>query len=211
MSKSQRAIEIHNRLRKLYPNAKPALVFANPFQLLIVVMLSAQTTDDQVNKASPALFTHFSSALQLATADPTEVEHLVKSLGFFHQKTKSIIGASKLLIEKYGGEVPRTIDELVELPGVGRKTANIVLAEAFGLSSGIAVDTHVGRIARRLGLSKHTDANKVEQDLLELFPQESWRTINLIWIWHGRDTCQARKPRCSECVLEDICPRVGVN
>jgi len=210
MQKSQLAKIVQQRLIASFPNAKPELVFSNPFEFLIAVILSAQTTDVSVNKATPALFKSFPTPQALAQAQQEQVEELIHSLGFYKQKAKAIIGAAQVLVDQFAGQIPRDLDELVTLPGVGRKTANVVLSQAFGLNAGIAVDTHVGRIARRLGLTAEKDADKVADTLEALLPQEVWGAVNLVWVLHGRRVCEARKPKCQECRLADICPRVGV-
>jgi len=201
-----RCSEIASRLEEHYRDPKPALHYSTPFELLIAVILSAQTTDDSVNKATPALFAEYPDAAALAAADPAHVEDLVHSLGFFRNKTKSVIGASQMLVAEFGGEVPQTMDELVRLPGVARKTANIVLGSAFGVVVGIAVDTHVFRLAHRFGISTAKDPNKVEGDLCECYPKDRWYRVNYEMIEHGRAICTAKRPACGACFLSDICP-----
>jgi len=202
----ERCAEIARRLEEHYTDPKPALHFDNPFQLLIVVILSAQTTDDAVNKAAPALFAEYPDAAALAAANPARVEELVHSLGFFRQKTKSIIATSQSIVSEFGGEVPRTMEELTTLRGVARKTANIVLGSGFGIVEGIAVDTHVHRLAHRFGISSAKDPDKVEGDLCACFPRERWYRVNYEMISHGRAICQAKRPICGECFLHDVCP-----
>jgi endonuclease-3 len=211
MDGEARACTAHRRLQKKYSNAQPALNFVTPFQFLIAVVLSARTTDEQVNRVTPSLFKRYSTAMKLAKAKTTDIERIIRSIGFYHTKARAIIRASNVLIEQFGGDVPRSIDELVSLPGVGRKTANVVLGQAFGIDSGIAVDTHVGRIARRLGLTPSKEADKVADDMESLLPKKAWHMVNLVWVLHGRETCSARKPACSRCILADICPKVGID
>lgn len=201
-----RCRELTKRLEARYKDPKPALHFKNAFQLLIAVILSAQTTDDGVNRATPALFAEYPDARALAAADPARIEELVHSLGFFRNKTKSIMATAEMLVAEFDGEVPQTMDELTQLPGVARKTANIVLGSAFGVVEGIAVDTHVFRLAHRLGLSSAKDPNKVEGDLCACFEREHWYRVNYDLITHGRAICEAKRPICGECFLNDICP-----
>ncbi len=198
--------EVIRRLDKQYPGTKIALNFSNPLELLVAVVLSAQTTDVTVNKISPALFQKYRTAEDYASADIRELEQIIKPTGFYHQKAASIIGAARILSEKFGGKVPKTMEELVTLPGVGRKTANIVLFNAYGITSGIAVDTHVRRLSGRLGLSANTDPEKIEQDLMALIPHDRWGTFSYLLIDHGRAVCTAKKPNHEGCVLKDICP-----
>jgi endonuclease-3 len=201
-----RCIELAERLEARYLEPKPALHFADPFQLLIAVILSAQTTDDGVNRVTPVLFERYPNAAALAQADPLEVEEIIHGTGFFHQKTKSIIATSQALVAEFDGEVPRTMDELITLRGVARKTANIVLGAGYGIVEGIAVDTHVFRLAHRLGISEAKDPDKVEGDLCACFPEEHWYRVNYDLITHGRAICTAKKPACGACFLSDICP-----
>jgi endonuclease III len=210
MLEKERALEVQKRLEKAFPDAKPALHFTNTFELLIAVILSAQTTDVQVNKVTPILFSRYATAADLAKADISEVENIIKSLGFYHNKAKAIVSCSRFLVEEFDGRIPQTLAEMIELPGVGRKSANIVLGQGMGIDSGIAVDTHVKRIAARLGLTAHKDPDKIEADLEKLFPEDRWKRINLVWVLHGRSFCTARKPLCLECPLFDICPRINV-
>ena len=200
------AAEILARLKKEYPDAHCELDFATPLQLLIATILSAQCTDKRVNIVTPELFQNFPDAESLSTAAPERLEELIKSTGFFRNKTKSLLGMSAALAERHGGNVPSTMEELVDLPGVGRKTANVVLGNAFGINEGVVVDTHVGRLAVRLGLTNETDPVKVEQALMPLFPREDWALLSHLLIFHGRRVCIARAPKCGDCVLEDICP-----
>ena len=201
-----RAAKIIELLEKLYSEAKIALHYTNPLQLLIATILSAQATDEQINKITPALFKKYRSAEDFAHADLKELEQQIKSSGFYHNKAKNIQNCCKMLVEKYGGKVPRTMTELLELPGVARKTANIVLQNAYGVIEGIAVDTHVRRLSQRLGLSEKDDPNKIEQDLMRLVPKEQWMRITDLLIWHGRQVCTSKKPKCAGCVLNKICP-----
>ena len=194
------------RLEAAYGDPSPALQYTNPYELLVAVILSAQTTDDGVNKATPALFARYPDPAALADADTAEVETLVHSLGFFRQKAKNIVAAARMITTEYGGVVPDTMDDLTRLPGVARKTANIVLGNAYGKVVGIAVDTHVFRLAHRFGLSTEHDPNKVERDLMELFPQSGWHRVNYDLITHGRAVCDAKRPICGACMLSDVCP-----
>jgi endonuclease-3 len=200
------APEILSQLKALYPDAKCALVYRNAFELLCATILSAQCTDARVNMVTPVLFARYPTPLELAQANPAEVEEIIKSTGFFRNKTKSLIGMAQALVADYGGEVPRTMEELRQLPGVGRKTANVVLGNAFDLNEGVTVDTHVGRLSRLLGLSAEEDPVKVEQELMRLFPQEEWALLSHLLIFHGRQVCIARRPKCSDCVLSRVCP-----
>jgi endonuclease-3 len=201
--------EIHRtfaRLRTIHPDAHCELVHASAFQLIVATVLSAQTTDVAVNKATPALFARYPTAEALAVAKPHDVERLVGTLGFFRQKTKSIVGLAQALVRDHGGQVPRTLAELVKLPGVGRKTANVVLGVAFHASEGVVVDTHVQRIAQRLGWTKSTDPDKIEIDLCKVLPREDWDLTGHLLIFHGRRICFAAKPNCEGCGVNDACP-----
>jgi endonuclease-3 len=200
------AREIYDRLAKHYPDAHCALDFKSPFQLLIATILSAQCTDKRVNMVTPALFKRYRTPAALAAANPEELEELIKSTGFFRNKTKSLIGMSAAVAERHGGRIPDELDALVKLPGVGRKTANVVLGNAFDKNEGVVVDTHVGRVSGRLGLTKETDPVKVEQDLMRLFPRDRWTMLAHLLIEHGRTICDARRPKCEVCFLNDICP-----
>jgi len=201
----KRVHEILVKLDEAYPNARCALNHDNAFQLLISTILSAQTTDVRVNQVTATLFKKYPSPEAFAHASPKELEEDIHSTGFFRNKTKSIIGASKKIVEDFHGHVPRTMDQLLTLPGVARKTANVVLGTAFGIPSGIVVDTHVQRVARRLDLTRNTDPKKIELDLMQVIPQEKWILFAHQLIWHGRQVCQARKPRCIDCNLAQIC------
>jgi endonuclease III len=194
----ERAREIYDRLIENYPDAHCALDFKSPFQLLIATILSAQCTDKRVNMVTPALFKRYRT--------PAALEDMIKSTGFFRNKTKSLRGMSNAIAEEHGGKVPETLDELVKLPGVGRKTANVILGNAFDKNEGVVVDTHVGRLSKRLGLTRHTDPVKIEQDLMKLFPSDRWTMLSHLLIEHGRRICEARRPKCEQCFLTDICP-----
>jgi endonuclease-3 len=194
------------RLHAQHPDAHCELDHDGAFQLVVATVLSAQTTDVNVNKATPVLFSRFPTPAALAAADPSEVERIIGSLGFFRMKTKSIIGLAKKLVEQYGGQVPKSLAELVKLPGVGRKTANVVLGVAFKASEGVVVDTHVQRISQRLGWTKNTDPEGIEQDLMRLFPQKDWDMISHVLIFHGRRVCSAMRPACAACHVNDVCP-----
>jgi endonuclease-3 len=196
-------------LARLYPQTATALDHADPLQLIVATVLSAQCTDKRVNLVTPALFARFKTAEDFATANLRELQRYIKSTGFYRTKAKNIRALCRLLVERHGGTVPGTLDELVALPGVGRKTANVVLGEEFGVP-GVTVDTHVGRLSRRLGLTLHTDPVKVERDLMRHIPQPEWTRFSHRLIFHGRQVCHARKPRCESCALADLCPRRGV-
>ena len=193
------------KLDEAYPSATCALEHQNPFQLLIATILSAQCTDVRVNEVTRSLFQKYKTPQDLAYANPQELEAEIRPTGFFRAKTKSIQGTSKKIVEEFSGEVPRTMEQLLTLPGVARKTANVVLGTAFGIPSGIVVDTHVQRLAARLDLTRNTDPKKIEQDLMQIIPRDKWIIFAHQLIWHGRRVCQARKPRCMECNLEKIC------
>jgi endonuclease-3 len=195
------------KLKKLYPHAKCSLDFTSPLELIVATILSAQCTDERVNIVTKALFKKYRTAHDYARAKPEELEKDIQSTGFFRNKAKSIIGMAQALIAEHGGEVPRTMDELVKLAGVGRKTANVVLGNAFGINAGVTVDTHVTRLSNRLGLTKHpSDAVKIEQDLIPIVPQQDWALWSHLLIHHGRAVCQARTPHCRECALLADCP-----
>jgi len=194
------------RLLERYPDAHCALDFRNAYELLCATILSAQCTDKRVNMVTPALFARYPDAAALAEANPEELEGLIRSTGFYRSKAKSLIGMAQALVSRHGGEVPDDMESLVVLPGVGRKTANVVLGDAFAKREGIVVDTHVTRLSNRLGLTGQDDAVKIEQALLPLFPREQWTKISHLLIDHGRQVCDARKPRCADCILADVCP-----
>ena len=205
----ERVGKIISALEVLYPDAVCALHFENPLQLLIATILSAQCTDVRVNIVTPALFARYKTTADFATCDIEELEQFIKSTGFFHNKAKNIRGCCQAMMERYGGEVPGKLEDLITLPGVGRKTANVILGNAFE-TPGITVDTHVGRLSRRLGLTKHTDPVKVEFALMEIVPQPEWTNFSHMVILHGRNVCFARKPRCESCTLAGLCPKIGV-
>ena len=205
-----RARKIARSLAKAYPEAVCALSHDNPFQLLAATILSAQCTDARVNAVTPQLFKTFPTPEKLARATQSEVEDIIRSLGFFRAKAKSLRGMATKLTDEFHGEMPRTIEELITLPGVGRKTANVLLGTAFGIATGVVVDTHVRRLSRRLGLTKHTDPARIERDLMELLPSTEWVNFSHRLIHHGRRICAARKPKCPECPLLSLCPRVGL-
>jgi endonuclease III len=200
------ALEVLSRLKREYPDAHTELDYETPLQLLMATILSAQCTDKRVNMVTPLLFKTYPTAAALADAAPDKLEEIIKSTGFFRNKTKSLIGLGKALVEQHSGEVPDSMDALVKLPGVGRKTANVVLGNAFLKNEGVVVDTHVGRVSHRLGLTRETDPVKIEQDLMPLFPREDWALLSHLLIFHGRRVCEARRPKCEICVLNDICP-----
>src|SRR5688572_9296576 len=205
-AKQKRTLEIIMRLHKEYPDAKCSLTFRNPYQLLVATILSAQCTDERVNQVTPALFKRFPKPNDLADARPEELEEMIKSTGFFRNKTKSLLGMSNAVVERHKGKIPDEMDALVDLPGVGRKTANVVLGNAFHKAEGVVVDTHVTRLSQRLALTQQTDAVKIELDLMDLVPRDEWTVISHLFIDHGRAVCKAPTPRCEVCILNDICP-----
>jgi endonuclease-3 len=200
-----RVQEILARLEKLYPEARCSLDYGSPLELLIATILSAQCTDARVNQVTPGLFRRYGSAADYAETDPAELEERIRSTGFYRNKARNIIGCCKALVERHGGQVPADLESLVQLPGIGRKTANVVLGNAFGIP-GIVVDTHVSRIARLLALTGQNDPNKIELDLMEVVPRDKWTELAHLFIEHGRRVCVARRPRCAACVLNDLCP-----
>jgi len=200
------AHEVVKRLRIEYPDAECALIHSNPYELVVATALSAQCTDEMVNKVTPKLFRQYPTPQKLGRARQETVERLIHSTGFYRNKAKNIRGLGKKVAEDFDGEVPRTMDELLTLPGVARKTANVVLGVAYGIAVGVVVDTHVKRITKMLGLTRQTDPKKVEPDLMKLLPQEDWIDISHLLIWHGRKVCIARRPRCEACILADRCP-----
>jgi len=204
--KAERALDIVSRLKQMYPKAKCSLDFTNAFELLIATMLSAQSTDVRVNIVTKSLFRKYPNPQAFAGASQVEMERDVRQTGFFRNKAKAVIAASKAIVEKHGGEVPRTMEELTALPGVGRKTANVVLGNAFKTAVGVVVDTHVARVSARLGLTANLDPVKIEQDLMKLIPQKEWTVFSHRLIQHGREICVARKPKCRECRLNPLCP-----
>ena len=201
-----RALKVIELLEKEHPDAKIALQYTNPIELLVATILSAQCTDERVNLVTKALFKKYTDAEDYAKADLTELEQDIKSTGFYRNKAKNIKKSSQLLVEKHNSQVPKTMEELLELPGVARKTANIVLSNAYGVVEGVAVDTHVRRLAQRLGLTESDDPTRIEADLMNLVPREKWMRITDLLIFHGRRVCIARKPKCDACVLNKICP-----
>jgi endonuclease-3 len=200
------ASEVTARLKTEYPDARTELVWSNPLELLVATILSAQTTDVQVNRVTEKLFTKYRTAEDYADSSLDELEENIRPTGFYRNKARSLRGMARALVEEHGGEVPRTMSELVALPGVGRKTANVVLGNAFGINEGIVVDTHVRRVSDRLGLTESSDPAKIEQELMKLVPEGDWNIFSHLLILHGRRTCKARKPDCLNCILNDICP-----
>jgi len=205
-ARRERVREIIRRLRELYPGAACSLTHANAYQLLVATILSAQCTDERVNLVTPALFRRYPDVRALADARPEQLEEMIRSTGFFRNKTKSLLGMANAVVERHSGRVPEDMDALTKLPGVGRKTANVVLGNAFHRNVGVVVDTHVRRLSQRLGLTDHDDPERIEEDLMRGVPQEDWTEIAHLFIYHGRAICTARKPRCGECALNDICP-----
>jgi endonuclease-3 len=206
----QRALEILLRLKRHYPNSKCTLHYQTPLQLLVATILSAQCTDERVNQVTPELFRRFPDAQALATAPREEIEALIRPTGFYRNKAKHIQEACRKILTDFGGQVPRTMPELLTLPGVARKTANVVLAHAFGINAGVTVDTHVKRLSRRLGLTEHEDPVRIERDLMQLLPQVDWENWSLRLIEHGRVICTARQPLCQQCFLADLCPTASL-
>ena len=207
-NKKQRALVILNTLKQLYPNATCSLIYDSPVQLLVATILSAQCTDKIVNKITPNLFCKFPDASSLAQADREELEALIYSAGFYRNKAKNIQGSCQKIVQEFDGKVPREMEELLSLPGVARKTANVVLAHGFGLNQGVTVDTHVKRLSKRLELTKETNPVKIERDLMKILPQPDWENFSIRIIYHGRTTCHARKPNCLDCKLANLCPSV---
>ena len=205
-ARAERAAEIHRRLLALYPDAHCELDYGNPFELAVATILSAQCTDKRVNLVTPELFRRWPTPAALAKAPRAEIEQVIQSTGFYRNKARSLSGFATQVVETHGGEVPADMDALVKLPGIGRKTANVVLGNAYGINEGVVVDTHVQRLARRFGLTKERDPVNVERALIPLFPRESWTILSHLMVWHGRRTCDARKPKCGDCALADICP-----
>ena len=206
LSSKERCVKTIELLEKQYPEAKTALNYTNPFELLVATMLSAQTTDVRVNIVTQALFKKYVTPEDYANADIKKLETDIHSTGFYHNKAKNLQACCRLLVQKFHSQVPRTMEEMLELPGVARKTANIVLYNAYGLTFGIAVDTHVMRLSQRLGLTQQKDQNKIEQDLMAITPKEKWMPLTDLLIFHGRQVCIAKKPKCDICVLNQICP-----
>ena len=201
-----RALKVMELLEKEHADAKIALHYKNPLELLVATILSAQATDEQINAITPKLFQKYKTAKDYANTDLSELEQDIKSSGFYHNKAKNLKNSAKLLVEKYNSQVPKTMEELVELPGVARKTANIVLTNAYGVIAGVAVDTHVRRLAQRLGLTENSNPDKIEKDLMNIVPKDKWMRITDLLIFHGRRVCDAKKPKCDVCVLNKICP-----
>ena len=205
LTKKQRALAILSRIQDLYPDATCSLDYATPVQLLVATILSAQCTDERVNKVTPGLFKRFPDAESLANADLTELEELVRSTGFYRNKAKNIQGACRMIVQDFNAVVPNKMEELLKLPGVARKTANVVLAHAYGINAGVTVDTHVKRLSQRLGLTKNTEPVGIEKDLMQLLPQPDWENWSIRLIYHGRAVCKARSPGCDVCELADLC------
>lgn len=213
-ARQARALEIYHLLAAEYPNATCALHWRSPFELLIATILSAQTTDEKVNEVTAGLFQTHNRPQDFAAEDQAKLEQILRPTGFFRNKTKSVMGTSRMLLEEFGGEVPQTMAELIRLPGVSRKTANVVLGTAYGVAEGVVVDTHVSRLALRMGLSApqttaSVNTDKIEKDLMELLPQDTWIMFGHYMIWHGRRICTARKPLHDQCVVEALCPKIG--
>lgn len=209
-AKRRRTGEVLERLKEEYPDAHCALEHRSPLELLVATILSAQCTDKRVNIVTPALFRKYPKAADYARAPLSELEEMIRSTGFFRNKSKSLKGLGQALVDEHRGRVPRTLEELVKLPGVGRKTANVILGNAFGIDEGVVVDTHVGRLSRRLALTDEKDAVKVERDLMELVPQTNWTLWAHLLIYHGRRICHSRRPDCAQCVLLDLCPSAEI-
>ncbi len=205
-SKKQRAYSILVRLKVLYPDATCSLTYSTPVQLLVATILSAQCTDERVNKVTAVLFSNFPDAESLGNATIDSLESLVYSTGFYRNKAKNIKAACQMIVRDFGGKVPRRMEELLRLPGVARKTANVVMAHAFGINAGVTVDTHVSRLSQRLGLTNFDDAVRIERDLMKLLPQADWENWSIRLIYHGRAVCRARNPACEQCQLADLCP-----
>jgi endonuclease-3 len=209
LSEQERALMLLARLKELYPEATCTLNYETPVQLLVATMLSAQCTDERVNQVTPALFARFPNASAIAQAPRTEIETLIRSTGFYRNKAKNIQAACEMIVSEYGGKVPDTMANLIKLPGVARKTANVVLAHAYGINAGVTVDTHVKRISHRLGLTENTDPKRIEKDLMALLPQPEWENWSIRLIYHGRAVCKAKQPLCEGCALADLCPFPG--
>lgn len=205
-ARKARAAEIYSLLEEEHPNAECALDHTSPFELAVATILSAQCTDVRVNMVTPELFRMYPTPEALAAAESDELEEVIRSTGFFRNKTKSLIGMATALLEEFGGQMPRNIKELSSLPGIGRKTANVILGNAFDINEGVVVDTHVKRLSGRMGLTRESTPEKVERDLIELFPRDTWTALAHLLIFHGRQTCVARKPRCNQCTVAHLCP-----
>lgn len=208
-TKKIRGLEILNRLKQLYPGATCSLNYETPLQLMVATILAAQCTDERVNKVTPALFKRYPDAAAFAAAELDELELLIKSTGFYRNKAKNIRLACQRIMDVFGGQVPRTMEDLTSLAGVARKTANVVSSNAYGVNLGFTVDTHVTRLMNRMGFTKHQDAVKIERDLMKIFPQLEWENMSIHLIYHGRAICDARKPLCEQCALADLCPSAG--
>ena len=204
--KAERAARVFDLLSKEHPDARTALQHRNAYELTVATILSAQCTDERVNRVTPDLFRRFPDAASLAEASPPEVEEIIHPTGFFRNKAKSLLGMAGAVVERHGGEIPNSMEELTALLGVGRKTANVILGNAFGLDEGVVVDTHVSRLSNRLGFTRERDPVKIERDLMALFPRERWTLVSHLLIFHGRRTCVARKPRCESCLVSGLCP-----
>ncbi|MGH7588292.1 MAG: endonuclease III [Gemmatimonadota bacterium] len=204
--KRERAGLVYDLLAEEHPDARTALHHENPYQLAVATILSAQCTDERVNAVTPTLFERWPTAADLARARPRELEKVIRPTGFFRNKTKSLLGMARAVVEEHGGGIPDTMEALVGLPGIGRKTANVILGNAFGKDEGVVVDTHVRRLSRRLKFTTHEDPKKIEKDLMALFPRERWTMLSHILIFHGRRVCVARRPRCEQCVVSHLCP-----
>jgi endonuclease-3 len=201
-----RALEVLRRLRAEYPEARTALHHRNAYELLVATILSAQCTDERVNQVTPALFARYPAPIDLAGARPDELQEMIRSTGFFRNKTKSLLGMSNAVVDRFGGRIPNSMEDLVTLPGVGRKTANVVLGNAFGKDEGVVVDTHVARLSQRLKFTKQREPLRIEPDLMKLFPRTDWTELAHVLIFHGRAVCRAPRPRCEACVVSDLCP-----
>ncbi len=211
MDKKIKTLKIIHLLKKLYPDVKSSLDFKNNLQVMISVMLSARCSDVAVNKATPGLFSKLKTAKNFADASIEEIENYIKTLGLYKTKARNIKNSCKILVEKHKGQVPNKYEDLIELPGIGRKTATVILSTCFGKIEGITIDTHNIRLAYRLGLTEHRDAKRIEQDLLPIVPKRDWDKWSLLMIYHGREICKARRPECGKCVLNKICPKIDVN
>ena len=205
-ARRERAAEIYDLLKKEYPQAETALTHTNPFELAVATILSAQCTDERVNMVTPVLFRRFPDVDALAAAPLGELEEIVHSTGFFRNKARNLVGMAQGALRDHGGDLPRSLAELTKLPGIGRKTANVILGNAYGIDEGVVVDTHVKRLSERLGFTRETTPEKVERELMEIFPRERWTPLSHLMIFHGRGSCPARKPRCQECVVAQLCP-----
>ncbi len=204
--RKERAGTIYELLEAEYPEATTALDHADPFQLAVATILSAQCTDERVNQVTPELFQRYPDPESLASAEQEDVEEIIRSTGFYRNKARNLVGMARALVKEHGGEVPRSLEELTRLPGIGRKTANVILGNAFGVDEGVVVDTHVKRLSGRLGFSGETTPEKIERDLMEIFPRERWTPLSHLLIFHGRSVCKARTPRCQECLVAALCP-----